>query len=194
MKKMSGLYDPPHEVDEMKICRLVGPGWLGVAPDGLTLGGTLVDRPVHVPFRLIGVLALLAGLAATVVTGAVDTIMPPTVVVVMSAIGLGAWSERAIVAPHRLIPWSKVERVVRYPMDPDRFAVLLEPLPDWPETVYFNATEGPEALLAALREAAPGLHIETEAAEAAIEERENYVPPEDDDEILIPDHGPRPPR
>lgn len=191
MERISGTFDPPPEVDDMRICRLRGGSWLGVDAEGLTLAGTLHDAPVPFNARAAGVALLAVGGGLAVITGLVDLVMPPAVCGAVGFIGYGYYLDAPKALAATRVPWGQVERVVQYPRDPSRFAFLLDAGPGLPTAVYFTPRDGD--FVAQLRAAAPELPIDTAAAiEAAAEAaaREAAGEVDDDDAPFTPDDDP----
>jgi hypothetical protein len=181
MERVHGSYDPPREVEEMGVCRLVGPGWIGLSPDAITVGGAIVNRPLPFPARPIAVGVGLGGSALALALGMVDQIMPFVAAISVGLFAFAVFHERETAAPMRPVPWSRVDRILQFPREPERFVVLFEGEPGLPETIYFTPSEGPEAFLAAVRAAAPAsVHVDTEAALQA--EQDRAAEPEEPEE------------
>ena len=152
-----GEYRPPRELVSISAARVVGPGHLGVGPEGLEIDGRMMTAPL-VPRAALSILALVGVLASALVPSFNEVAMVAT----LGIAALGGWlywrSEFGVRTTRR-VPWTAVEHVVRLQSDPDVVAVVLEePVGGLgtPESVYFAATLGAPALADALAEHAPG--------------------------------------
>ncbi len=187
MERFQGEYDPPLEIHDMRVPRLVGPGWLSFGAEGLAIGGTFVDRPPPFNTRPVGVAIIAIGTLAAVLLGRWDQLMPIAIFGGLAVFGLSFWLEREVPLLQTLIPWPKVERVIQYPKDPDRLAILLDVGKDLPSTVYFTPLEGPAPVLDAMRAARPELEIDTESARLAAEDAAKALAYDPDENIYTPD-------
>lgn len=190
MERFQGEYDPPHEVHEMRVARLVGAGWLSVATEGIAIGGTLVDRPAPFDTRPYAVGVVLLGFALSIVTGAYNQILPVAITVGGALYGLAVWLEREVPLLQTVVPWGRIERIVQYPRDPERLAILVDGGRELPGTVYFTALDGPDPVLAAIRAARPELEIDTESAALAAQEAEANAGYDPSEHIYTPDPEP----
>jgi hypothetical protein len=189
MQRITGTFEPPHDIAGLRLYRLVGPGCLDVSTLGLGASGMAVDRPVRYNARVASVAVILGGSLLAIATGLVGQIMPVVTVAGALLWLWQSWKEAEKRLLRWTVPWPGVEHILQIPQQPDRFAVILAANPAHPETLYFTPTDGPEALLSALREHAPAaVPVETAAAaqaaldEAAAEER----PEEEEDSPWAP--------
>lgn len=175
------MFEAPRDIEGLRLYRLTGSGCLDIGPDGIGASGTAVDRPVPFNGRFAGVAVIAGGAVLALATDRVGQVMPVATVSGLLLYLWHAWKEAEKTLLRWTVPWSRAEHLMQIPQHPDRFAVLCAPDPEHPETLYFTPEDGPEALLAAIREyAPPSFTIETEAAAQAADDEAN-APPIDED-------------
>ncbi len=180
MQRITGTFEPPRDIEGLRLYRLLGPGCLDISTLGIGVSGTAVDRPVRFDARLVAVGLILGGSILAIGLGRTGQIMPVAVVSAMLLWMWQSWKEAEKIVLRWTVPWPSVESIVQLPQHPDRFAVILSGDAAHPETVYFTPTNGPDELLQALREHAPNVRVDTEAAALAAFEEAN-APPVDED-------------
>ncbi|MEZ4235756.1 MAG: hypothetical protein R3F59_06250 [Myxococcota bacterium] len=152
-----GEFAPPREVVTVGIARLAGPGTVRVGAGGLAFEGPVLGVESRVP--VYGSVAVLAAAAvgSVLVPGGEQVLLPLAVLGVAGMMALRMRSEVGVGGRH-VVPWARVEHVVRLPSAPDTVAFVLDgPVGGrgTPEQVYFAPTAGVEALVEALRARGP---------------------------------------